>query len=84
MSALNAASIAQVLDKKTPFLVPVGLTFREPHSWFSDVFVEFSEPIQLPLLTDKNHGNKLHSGDWVEPDEETTINVRNQLRWRTY
>ena len=81
-SALNAASIAQVLDKKTPFLVPVGLTFREPHSWFSDVFVEFSEPIQLPLLTDKNHGNKLHSGDWVEPDEETTINVRNQLRDR--
>ena len=81
-SSLNAASIAQILKKEPPVLVPVGLTFRDPHSWFSDVFVEFAAPIELPILPDKSHGEKLHSGDWVEPDEETTIIVRNQLRDR--
>tara|TARA_B100001750_G_scaffold54524_1_gene41471 strand:+ start:1283 stop:2842 length:1560 start_codon:yes stop_codon:yes gene_type:complete len=81
-SSLNAAHIAQILGKDPPVLVPVGLTFRDPHSWFSDVFVEYAAPLELPISLDKNHGNQLHSGDWVEPDETTTILVRNQLRDR--
>ena len=81
-SALNAASIARVLGKEPPVIAPVGLTFRDPHGWFTDVFVEYAEPLELPILPDENHGSRLHAGDWVEPDEKTTITVRDELRDR--
>ena len=81
-SALNAASLARELGNDIPVILPVGLTFRDPHAWFSDASVEFGEPIQLPELPDKNHGAKLLAGEWVEPDKETTITVRNEMRDR--
>ncbi len=81
-SALNAAALAREIGNDVPVILPVGLTFRDPHAWFSDAFVEFGEPIQLPELPDKNHGKKLLAGEWVEPDKETTINVRNEMRDR--
>lgn len=81
-SALNAASLAREIGNDVPVILPVGLTFRDPHAWFSDASVEFGEPIQLPELPDKNHGAKLLAGEWVEPDKETTIAVRNEMRDR--
>ncbi|MBT4060040.1 MAG: hypothetical protein HOE69_07025 [Euryarchaeota archaeon] len=81
-SALNAAALAREIGNDVPVILPVGLTFRDPHAWFSDALVEFGEPIQLPELPDKNHGAKLLAGDWVEPDKETTIAVRDEMRDR--
>lgn len=81
-SALNAAALAREIGNDIPVILPVGLTFRDPHAWFSDASVEFGEPIQLPELPDKNHGAKLLAGEWVEPDKETTIAVRDEMRDR--
>jgi hypothetical protein len=81
-SALNAAALAREIGNDVPVILPVGLTFRDPHEWFSEVLVEFAEPIHLPELPDKNHGAKLLAGEWVEPDKETTITVRNEMRDR--
>ena len=81
-SALNAASLAREIGNDAPVILPVGLTFRDPHAWFSDALVEFGEPIHLPELPDKSHGAKLLAGEWVEPDKETTISVRNEMRDR--
>jgi len=81
-SALNAAALAREIGNDVPVILPVGLTFRDPHAWFSEVLVEFAEPIHLPELPDKNHGAKLLAGEWVEPDKETTITVRNEMRDR--
>jgi hypothetical protein len=81
-SALNAAALAREIGNDIPVILPVGLTFRDPHAWFSEILVEFAEPIHLPALPDKNHGAKLLAGEWVEPDKETTIAVRNEMRDR--
>jgi len=81
-SALNAAALARELGNEPPVILPVGLTFRDPHACFTDLFVEFAEPLHLPELPDAEHGARLLSGDWVEPDKETTLKVRDELRDR--
>ncbi|MBS71768.1 MAG: hypothetical protein CMO20_02290 [Thermoplasmata archaeon] len=81
-SALNAAAIARELGNDPPVILPIGLTFREPQSWYSEVLVEFSKPIEMPKLPDVDHGKRLLDGEWIEPDKETTLKVRSELRDR--
>ena len=57
-SALNAAAIARELGNEPPVILPIGLTFREPQSWYSEVLVEFSKPIEMPKLPDVDHGKR--------------------------
>jgi 1-acyl-sn-glycerol-3-phosphate acyltransferase len=79
-SALNAAALARELGNEPPVILPVGLTYRDPHAWFTDLAVEFAQPLKLPELPDADHGARLLAGEWVEPDKETTVTVRNELR----
>lgn len=81
-SALNAAAIATELGNPKPIIAPVGLTFREPTGWFTDVYVDFSQPIEIPTLPDCEHGKNLTAGEWIEPDEQTTLVTRDLLRDR--
>jgi hypothetical protein len=58
---------------------PVGLHFR-CHFWFrTDVFVEFGEPITIPLLEDPQHHSSLAGGEWLEPPAEQVIPLRDEL-----
>ena len=81
-SALNAAAIASEMGNERAVILPVGITFRDPHSWGKDTLVEYLEPLELPILPDRDHGKNLLAGDWIEPDYETTLNVRDQLSGR--
>jgi 1-acyl-sn-glycerol-3-phosphate acyltransferase len=81
-SALNAAALARELGNEPPVILPVGLTFRDPHARFTDLFVEYAEPLRVPELPDAEHGARLLAGEWVEPDKETTIKVRDEIRDR--
>ena len=77
--ALNASSIAHVRGLPQPVLQPVGLHFRR-HYWFrTDVFVEFGEPIIIPLLDDPQHHTSLAGGEWLEPPAEQVIPLRDEL-----
>lgn len=80
-TALNAASIAKALGKPTPVIAPIGLTFRNPTGWFTDVYIDFAKPLEIPVLEDDSHGEKLLNG-WVEPNEEVTCALRDSLRDR--
>ena len=76
---LNAASIAHERGLPQPAIQPVGLHFR-CHYWFrTDVFVEFGEPISIPLLDDPHHHTTLAEGEWVEPPAEQVIPLRDEL-----
>jgi len=76
---LNAASIAYERDLPQPVIQPVGLHFR-CHYWFrTDVFVEFGEPIAIPLLDDPPHHTALERGEWLEPPAEQVIPLRDEL-----
>jgi hypothetical protein len=58
---------------------PVGLHFR-CHHWFrTDVYVEFPDPIRIPLLPDEDHRKRLINGEWVEPPAEEVIPLRDRL-----
>ncbi len=80
-SALNAAAIANHIGQPKPVIAPIALNFRNPTKWFSDVHVELSAPIEIPDLTDETHGERLMDG-WLEPDEATTLALRDLLRDR--
>ena len=76
---LNAASIAHERGLPQPVIQPVGLHFR-CHYWFrTDVFVEFGEPIAIPLLDDSQHHTALARGEWLEPPAEQVIPLRDEL-----
>ena len=77
--ALSAASIAHERELPQPVIQPVGLHFR-CHFWFrTDVFVEFGEPITIPLLEDTQHHSSLAGGEWLEPPAEQVIPLRDEL-----
>ena len=76
---LNASSIAHERGLPQPVIQPVGLHFR-CHYWFrTDVFVEFGEPITMPLLDDPQHHTNLAGGEWIEPPAEQVIPLRDEL-----
>jgi 1-acyl-sn-glycerol-3-phosphate acyltransferase len=76
---LNASSIAHERGLPQPVIQPVGLHFR-CHYWFrTDVFVEFGEPITIPLLDDPKHHTSLAGGEWLEPPAEQVIPLRDEL-----
>ena len=76
---LNAASIAHERGLPQPSIQPVGLHFR-CHYWFrTDVFVEFGEPITIPLLGDSEHNTAVAGGEWLEPPAEQVISLRDEL-----
>ena len=76
---LNASSIAHERGLPQPVIQPVGLHFR-CHYWFrTDVFVEFGEPITIPLLEDTQHHSSLAGGEWLEPPAEQVIPLRDEL-----
>tara|TARA_A100000164_G_scaffold130941_1_gene116063 strand:- start:7584 stop:9080 length:1497 start_codon:yes stop_codon:yes gene_type:complete len=67
--AINASEIARSRGVIQPKIQPVGLHFR-CHHWFrTDLFVEYPEPIEIPLLETPEHSNNLLEGTWVEPPE---------------
>ena len=77
--SLNAASIAVAKEIPPPTIQPVGLHFR-CHHWFrTDVYVEYPEPLQIPVIEDPLHSASLIQGDWSEPPEETVLELRNEL-----
>ena len=76
---LNAACIAHQKGLPAPVIQPVGLHFR-CHHWFrTDVYVEFTNPIRIPLLPDEDHRKRLINGEWVEPPAEVVIPLRDRL-----
>ena len=76
---LNAASIAHERELPRPVIQPVGLHYR-CHYWFrTDVYVEFGEPIAIPLLDDAQHHTTLAEGEWLEPPAERVIPLRDEL-----
>ncbi|PDH27240.1 MAG: hypothetical protein CND01_02800 [Marine Group II euryarchaeote MED-G34] len=77
--ALSAASIAHARELPQPVIQPVGLHFR-CHFWFrTDVFVEFGEPITIPLIEDPQHHSSLAGGEWLEPPAEQVLPLRDEL-----
>ena len=77
--AVNAAALAGIRGKPLPALQPVGLHYR-CHYWFrTDVFVELSDPIPVRPPNDKEIGNEISAGSWVEPPAEQVNLLRDQL-----
>ena len=76
---LNAASIAQARNLPLPVIQPVGLHYR-CHHWFrTDAYIEFGEPIEIPLVEDPLHNTKLTKGEWIEPPADQVIPLRDEL-----
>ncbi|MBK70727.1 MAG: hypothetical protein CMB53_04980 [Euryarchaeota archaeon] len=76
---LNAASIAHSRGLPMPVIQPVGLHYR-CHHWFrTEAYIEFGEPINIPLVDDQLHNSKLVDGVWTEPPAEQVIPLRDEL-----
>ena len=76
---LNAASIAQAKGLPLPVIQPVGLHYRR-HYWFrTEAYIEFGEPIEIPLVEDPLHNSKLVGGEWAEPPADQVIPLRDEL-----
>ena len=76
---LNAASIAHTKARPVPVIQPVGLHYR-CHHWFrTDAYIEFGEPIKIPIVEDPQHNAKLADGEWTEPPAEHVIPLRDEL-----
>ena len=65
--AINASTIASSKGIPSPVIQPVGLHFR-CHHWFrTDLFVEYPEPIEIPIVKTENYSRGLNEGTWMEP-----------------
>ena len=80
--SLNAAAIADAKGLPPPTIQPVGLHFR-CHHWFrTDVYVEYAEPLEIPVIEDPTHAANLIDGIWSEPPEEKVLQLRDELYGR--
>ncbi len=76
---LNAASIAHHRGSDNPMIQPVGLHYR-CHHWFrTDVYVEFGEPLLIPLVGDEETHRRVSEGEWIEPPAEHVIPLKEEL-----
>ena len=80
--AINASTIASSKGLPSPVIQPVGLHFR-CHHWFrTDLFVEYPEPIEIPIVKTENHSRGLNEGTWMEPPEDMVRKLRDELQNR--
>jgi len=80
--AINASTIASSKGFPSPVIQPVGLHFR-CHHWFrTDLFVEYPEPIEIPIVKTENHSRGLNEGTWMEPPEDMVRKLRDELQNR--
>ena len=80
--AINASTIASSKGLPSPVIQPVGLHFR-CHHWFrTDLFVEYPEPIEIPIVKTENHSRGLNEGTWMEPPEDMVRELRDELQNR--
>jgi len=76
---LNAASIAHHRGLDNPMIQPVGLHYR-CHHWFrTDIYVEFGEPLIIPLVGNEETHRRVSEGEWIEPPAENVIPLRDEL-----
>ena len=76
---LNAASIAHHRGLDNPMIQPVGLHYR-CHHWFrTDIYVEFGEPLPIPLVGDEETHRRIAEGEWIEPPAENVIPLKEEL-----
>ena len=76
---LNAASIAHHRGLDNPMIQPVGLHYR-CHHWFrTDIYVEFGEPLIIPLVGDEETHRRVSEGEWIEPPAEHVIPLKEEL-----
>ena len=80
-TALAAAGHAKANGHKLPVIIPIGLHYRTRPLFRTDAWVEYGNPIELPVdeLPD-DLVEKLGSGDWSEPPAETVNKIRDTLR----
>ena len=58
---------------------PVGLHYR-CHHWFrTDIYVEFGEPLPIPLVGDEETHRRVSEGEWIEPPAEHVIPLKDEL-----
>ncbi|MBT4066017.1 MAG: hypothetical protein HOE76_02205 [Euryarchaeota archaeon] len=79
-TVLAAAAHAKSTGVNIPVIIPIGLHFRTRHFFRTDCWVEYGEPIELPVdeLPDELL-EAVKNGDWSEPPSEVVINIRNTL-----
>tara|TARA_Y100000590_G_scaffold189131_2_gene215480 strand:- start:1998 stop:3509 length:1512 start_codon:yes stop_codon:yes gene_type:complete len=76
---LNAASIAHHRGLDNPMIQPVGLHYR-CHHWFrTDIYVEFGEPLIIPLVGEEETHRRVSEGEWIEPPAEHVIPLKEEL-----
>ena len=77
----SAATIAIHQGKKKPQIIPVGMHFRKRHLFRTDIWVEFSNPIEYNLSDELlNLGSKYENEEWTEPPAEDVYSVRDLLK----
>ncbi len=80
--AINASTIASSKEMPSPVIQPVGLHFRRHHWFRTDLFVEYPEPIEIPIVKTENHSLRLNEGTWMEPPEDMVRELRDELQNR--
>jgi len=76
---LNAASIAHHRGLENPRIQPVGLHYRSHHWFRTDIYVEFGEPLLIPLVGEDETHRRIAEGEWIEPPAENVIPLKEEL-----
>ena len=78
-AALVAAAIANERGNPPPVIQPTGLHWKT-HYWFrTGCFVEYSKPIDIKLVFDKQESTRLASGEWIEPPASAVHDLKDQM-----
>jgi len=77
----SAATIANFQGKEKPQIIPVGMHFRKRHLFRTDIWVEFSNPIDYKLSQELlDLGSKYNKEEWIEPPAKDVYHVRDLLK----
>lgn len=78
-AALVAAAIANERENSPPVIQPTGLHWKT-HYWFrTNCFVEYSDPIKISLVFNKEDSVKLESGEWIEPPSDAVHELKEEM-----
>ena len=77
--AVNAAALARNRGTPLPALQPVGLHYRCHYRFRTDIFVELSDPIPVRPPNNKELGDEISAGSWIEPPAEQVNLLRDEL-----
>ena len=82
-TVLSSAALSRHRGQKDPVIIPIGLHYRTRHLFRTDIWVEYSEPIDLTKIElPPDLVEDIGNAKWAEPPVDEVVALRDEVQRR--